>query len=886
MRYLNFDLEIREKREEGYSLRVVAPGGEADTVMRLPFDESRLEDELTKLEKAIRRSAGPVREAASGEGTVAREFGDALFTALFAKDAAELFEAGIRQQQEESEDTGLRIRLNIHDPKMAALPWECMYDSASGEYLSLSRLTPIVRYWQASSVEPSPVCPPLRVLGLISTPDDLARLNTERERSRIEVALKRLKQIGKVELTWLNGKTWRDLQRELRNGDWHVFHFVGHGKFDERIGEGSIALETESGCANWILASQLAQLLRDEPPLRLVVLNACFGARGGLHDEASSTAAILVRHGVPAVLAMQNAISDDAANVCARDFYEAVADGLAVDDAVSEVRKAILGACAGSLEWITPVLHIGCENSILFRMGPTPEPPEPERSLSREYVRGLISDGRSARAFELVQAELSNRPTELLFDLWCECLSAVEDARQALAAARDLHRLRGSDIYAACCVSVALANLGRHADAQAAIAEFVTPENESFFPVQFARYSIASSTDDDSLAAQVVDRLMAMRPEHPQVLCAKAEVELERGNVDAASKLTEAALEYNRGHLNAYFLRAMICFARGDVKDRVANSIRPSLRIMERVSRDHYTTRLVRGLLLMIREDYRGARDEYVAALDDPVVSGHDSVAAVLLGLRAICNLRLDLDDDARRDAAACLERDETNSQGLIVRGIMRVQEDKFEEALEDLNRGLQATPDHVQALTMRGFCHMFNQHWRASIDDFEAALQHAPTYVEAKIGITYATILEAMLEFGKRGIGFGYLYCLRAIPERKLNNVLETYAAGKMSEGSEIILLYDHTFVGSAKDGFSITEEKFIAHNWWSWWKSESFAVRLADIHSVRVSGDNLVVNGFEVRTCHLSNTEGLNAFAEVLRKLSSLHQKLEGKQDRKRAT
>jgi hypothetical protein len=91
----------------------------------------------------------------------------------------------------------------------------------------------------------------------------------------------------------------------MRRGPWHIFHFFGHGGFSELTQEGLIALEDEEGKAYRLYATRLSQLLTDHSSLRLVVLNSCEGAKGNELDIFSSTAAPLIRNGIPAVLAMQ-----------------------------------------------------------------------------------------------------------------------------------------------------------------------------------------------------------------------------------------------------------------------------------------------------------------------------------------------------------------------------------------------------------------------------------------------------------------------------------------------------------------------------------------------------------------------------------------------------
>src|SRR5690606_37243505 len=116
---------------------------------------------------------------------------------------------------------------------------------------------------------------------------------------------------------------------------WHVVHFVGHGGYDAQREEGVIWLADDDGTARSLGAGDLARLIADRRDLRLVLLNACESARPGALDIFSSTAAALVRRGLPAVIAMQYEITDRAAIEFARSLYDALADGLPIDSAVS-----------------------------------------------------------------------------------------------------------------------------------------------------------------------------------------------------------------------------------------------------------------------------------------------------------------------------------------------------------------------------------------------------------------------------------------------------------------------------------------------------------------------------------------------------------------------
>ena len=339
--YLDFELEIGSGSRHEYPLVLFhSPAGEARETMHFPFGESELSNCLHDLQIALLSSGDQQNQIVSREVQTVQEFGRALFDALFVGEIRSRYD--VSKQQAVQQQKGLRLRLRIQPPDLASLPWEFLYDSREAEYVCLSSSTPVVRYLELSRpIETLTVTPPLRILGMIASPRDLPPLKVDREKERVEGAIKDLQEKGLAELTWLEGQTWRDLQRAMRDGPWHIFYFIGHGGFDPNTGEGLIALADEAGKTWRLYAAQLGRLLDDHRPLRLVLLNACEGARGSERDLFSSTAATLVRRGIPAVLAMQYAITDHAAIEFARAFYEALADGMPVDTAVAEARTAV-----------------------------------------------------------------------------------------------------------------------------------------------------------------------------------------------------------------------------------------------------------------------------------------------------------------------------------------------------------------------------------------------------------------------------------------------------------------------------------------------------------------------------------------------------------------
>ena len=401
--YLDFELEIGPGRGREYPISVMeSPAGEARELLKFPFDELALDNRLKTLQLALLRSGGARRQLLSPEEHAVQDFGRELFNALLTGETRSRYDVSVGAARQQGK--GLRLKLRILPPELAKLPWEFLYDPREAEYVCLSRDTPVVRYLELPQpVQPLLVQPPLRILGMIVSPRDLPSLDVAREKQRVEMALGDLQKQRLIDLKWLEGQTWRDLQRAMRSGPWHIFHFIGHGGFDSTADEGVIALADESGCSHRMSATELGRLLSDHRSLRLVLLNSCEGARGSEHDVFSSTAAILVRRGLPAVVAMQYEITDRAAVEFARSFYEALAEGLPVDAAVAEARKAISLAVTNTVEWGTPVLYMRAPQGAIFQLPEaqrvrqrTPQPaPEIDKELEQRLEQ-LFTEGLAA----------------------------------------------------------------------------------------------------------------------------------------------------------------------------------------------------------------------------------------------------------------------------------------------------------------------------------------------------------------------------------------------------------------------------------------------------------------------------------------------------------
>ena len=193
---------------------------------------------------------------------------------------------------------------------------------------------------------------------------------------------------GRIELDWLDPATPRALRHALRDGNYHILHYVGHSAFTGQ-GEGMLYLERETdGSSVGVDSTLFANLLSDQDRLRLVVLNSCEGARTTLTDPYAGVATTLIQLGVPAVVAMQFEISDDAALLFAEELYtNLIGRQDPIDAAVAEARKAVYTEI-DAIEWATPVLFLRDPDVELFRfeLPAAPLPPPPPPSLEPEAV--------------------------------------------------------------------------------------------------------------------------------------------------------------------------------------------------------------------------------------------------------------------------------------------------------------------------------------------------------------------------------------------------------------------------------------------------------------------------------------------------------------------
>jgi formylglycine-generating enzyme required for sulfatase activity len=402
--YLDFDLLVR-RTESGYRAEVLSsPAGEATADFAAPFSEHELADLLLR----VGRPRGRTRRIDSPEMEAVKILGKGLYDAVFRDKVRDRWHSS--WSEAEAQNAGLRLRLRIADaPELNDVPWEYLYNG--DEFLSLSAYTPLVRYLHTPErIRPLLVDGRLDVLVMISSPTDYPALDVEGEWSRLSGALAGSVDRCQVRLQRLPEAQLTVLQRELRHGEYHILHFIGHAGFDRETQSGVLILHDEAGRGKPVAAEHIGTILHDHRSLRLVVLNACEGAHAGRTDPFAGVAQTLVRQGTPAVIAMQFEITDQAAITFADEFYAALADGHPVDGALADARKRIF-ATVNDIEWGTPVLYLRAPDGRLFSINrETPTVYRVEERERAEAARKAAEGGGRILDLAALGLDLPQRP--------------------------------------------------------------------------------------------------------------------------------------------------------------------------------------------------------------------------------------------------------------------------------------------------------------------------------------------------------------------------------------------------------------------------------------------------------------------------------------------
>jgi tetratricopeptide (TPR) repeat protein len=282
---------------------------------------------------------------------------------------------------------------------VAALPWELLRHE--GRFLVADNTLALTR----SPVGAVPYTEtlgelPLRILLVLSEPLSASPIAPERQARGLAHGLRDLAAEGAVVVDELRPPTYDALVEAVRGGDYHVLHFYGHGVYHE--GAGYLLFEDPYGGPDQVRADDVGAVL-NRSDVRLVVMGACQSAMvgpstgsGQVADQWSSTAAALLRAGVPLVVGMQVSMRVVAAQAFTRQFYLSLAAGKDVAQALGDARLPLRRDAYGK-SWFIPALYCRAQGE--------PHLFDPDKRVSRR-AQDEIAQLRA------LQAEVERREEE------------------------------------------------------------------------------------------------------------------------------------------------------------------------------------------------------------------------------------------------------------------------------------------------------------------------------------------------------------------------------------------------------------------------------------------------------------------------------------------
>jgi hypothetical protein len=413
--YKDLEILFSQPTAESKQYPVVAmyQGDKSSGHFEMPFSAQDVTRKLIELGVVSRgRGQVPSTVKRSGLRIPLRDFGSRLWDSLFREAVRESFilaEADCKRDSTDAHLYGLRIKLLIDASKpvlrdLLGLPWEYLYRSDRGQFVALDPATPIVRVpSNYKPVESISTKRPLRILGIVSHPKDTDKwpeLELEKEWQDLTEVLASPNHIT-LERVVRNSKEnlLEATRRLLRSGNYHLIHFMGHGDYNEEEQRSSLIFEDEQGIGVPVYSDTLRGLVRNSTA-RLVIFNACYGARVERgQDPFADIATNLCAADVPAVIAMQYAISDKAAIQFSKHLYESLARGEPVEKAVTEGRKAVNEniVSAEQIDWGTPGLFMRARDGNLFNFPETANWRELVVMIWREALEPKIPFLRYAR---------------------------------------------------------------------------------------------------------------------------------------------------------------------------------------------------------------------------------------------------------------------------------------------------------------------------------------------------------------------------------------------------------------------------------------------------------------------------------------------------------
>ncbi len=328
---------------------------------------------------------------------------------------------------------GLRIRLSIDAPEVADWPWELLHDPERDHTFALSPDTLLVRFLDQAnrfgSLAQQETELPLNLLQVLPTSPQLDLAQERRNLERVAAAMPDVLQVRVLE----GIVTRADLADALLMGDYDIVHFSGHGAF--LAGRGYAGLNKPDGSLDLVHSGAIARLAVNYRGIKLVVLNTCSSGQVDDGRAFQGLAPQMVKFGVPAVVAMQFPITDEAATSFGREFYKRLClgeDAGQVDVATAYARGMLAVLHPDERSWAAPVVYTHAPDGVIYRL--------PKNQSAWQALDPVVQRARQAALQASLQTSRAQIEDWRLVDP-----STLFSWRQTLRRAEEAYRSHVSD---------------------------------------------------------------------------------------------------------------------------------------------------------------------------------------------------------------------------------------------------------------------------------------------------------------------------------------------------------------------------------------------------------------------------------------------------------
>lgn len=318
--------------------------------------------------------------------TSPEDYGQQLFKGIIHGEDKKSTLAGYKKAKQENND-GLTFELWIaeQDAKLNAHKWEYLRDPDTMLPLFAVEKSPFYRRMHSTGKLPIPA-KPLKILIAICNPTTLGRatddqnnpinsnistlvkIDVAQETAILETALRRLREANVAQYDILESSekspvTLEAIREKLQEG-YHILHLLSHGVLIN--GEYRLVMEGSDRRHKLVTATRFKEIMNAQHSLRLVVLAACQSATNGTGVTLQALGPSIVGDEIPAVIAMQNAVNVETAQLFTQYFYDDLARTGRVDTAMSATRFALYQHNSKEWQWGIPVLFMSTDDGKLL----------------------------------------------------------------------------------------------------------------------------------------------------------------------------------------------------------------------------------------------------------------------------------------------------------------------------------------------------------------------------------------------------------------------------------------------------------------------------------------------------------------------------------------